>query len=178
MAGLQADRTILAGQTNVAGGRRLGYRPAMRALLIRLADRLPARARRQAMAVGPEFLRFGTVGAIGFLFDTATVYATRPLAGIYGAGLVAYGVAATVTWALNRVWTFRGRGGHAAHRQWLLFLAANLVGFTLNRGTFAALVTFVPLCAAQPVLAVAAGAVAGLFVNFGLNRSIVFPAKR
>lgn len=126
-----------------------------------------------------QFLKFGTVGVVGFLFDTATVYASRGLLGIYGAGLLAYAVAASVNWALNRVWTFRGRGGTgAAHRQWLLFMIANLAGFVLNRGTFAALVTFVPLCAAQPVLAVAAGAVAGMLVNFGLNRTVVFPEAR
>jgi putative flippase GtrA len=44
----------------------------------------------------------------------------------------------------------------------------------LNRGTYALLVTFVPLCAEQPVYAVAAGAVAGMFVNFGLSRRVVF----
>lgn len=125
----------------------------------------------------PQFLAFGVVGVVGFVFDTATVYALRGAAGIYLAGIAAYFVAATVTWALNRSWTFRDRrSGSPAHRQWLLFLAANLVGFVLNRGTFALLVAFVPACAEQPVLAVAAGAVAGMFVNFGLSRSLVFRA--
>ncbi len=135
------------------------------------ARRLPT------LALGVQFAKFGIVGGIGFLFDTATVYALRHAIGIYAAGLVAYGVAATVTWALNRVWTFRdvGKAGRA-HRQWLRFLGANLVGFTLNRGTFAVLVGFVPLCAEQPVLAVAAGAIAGMFVNFGLSRRLVFAA--
>jgi hypothetical protein len=54
-----------------------------------------------------------------------------------------------------------GRGGGLAHHQWAL---ANLGGFTLNRSTYAA-GSFVPLCAGQPVLAVAAGAIAGMFVN-------------
>ncbi len=125
-----------------------------------------------------QFLAFGVVGGIGFLFDTATVYALRGTLGIYLAGVLAYGVAATATWALNRVWTFRGQGGGPAHRQWLLFLGANLVGFVLNRGTFALLVTFVDLCREEPVLAVAAGAIAGMFVNFGLSRSLVFRTAR
>lgn len=124
--------------------------------------------------IGVEFLKFGTVGTIGFVCDTATVYALRASLGIYAAGLLAYGVAASVTWGLNRLWTFRGRGAGPAHRQWLAFLAANLAGFILNRGTFAALVALVPICAAQPVLAVAAGAAAGMFLNFGLSRSLVF----
>ena len=50
---------------------------------------------------------FGTVGVAGFLADTATVYALRHSIGLYGAGAVAYGVAATVTWMAL---AFRGKG--------------------------------------------------------------------
>jgi putative flippase GtrA len=60
------------------------------------------------------------------------------------------------------------------HRQWAMFLLTNMAGFVLNRGTYALLVTFVPLAAAQPVIATSAGAVAGMFVNFGLSRRLVF----
>ncbi|MBV8868654.1 MAG: GtrA family protein [Acetobacteraceae bacterium] len=125
-----------------------------------------------------QFLRFGTVGALGFVIDTASVYALRGALGLYGAGLVAYVIAASANWALNRRWTFRGWGGGAAHRQWARFLLANLVGFVLNRGTYAALVGTVPLCATQPVIAVAAGAVAGMGVNFTLCRQVVFTDAR
>lgn len=124
--------------------------------------------------IGGQFLCFGMVGAFGFLIDTATVYGLRSLLGLYGAGIAAYVAAASVNWALNRRWTFRGRGSLPAHRQWARFLLANLAGFVLNRGTYAALVSAVPLCAAQPVLAVAAGAVAGMGVNFWLSRKVVF----
>jgi putative flippase GtrA len=51
---------------------------------------------------------------------------------------------------------------------------ANMAGFVLNRGTYAILVTVWPLAARQPVLATAAGAVAGMFVNFSLSRRLVF----
>jgi hypothetical protein len=44
----------------------------------------------------------------------------------------------------------------------------------LNRGTYAILITFVPLCAQEPVYAVGAGAIAGMFVNFSLSRAMVF----
>jgi putative flippase GtrA len=121
-----------------------------------------------------EFMMFGAVGVVGLVLDTATVYALRYQLGLYGAGLVSYLVAATGTWLLNRVWTFRGRGSGSMHRQWGRFLLANLAGFVLNRGTYAALVTFVPLCAEQPVYAVAAGAIAGMFVNYNLSRTLVF----
>ncbi len=150
----------------------------MRALLLHIAARLPSPARRFAtpgrIVLLIEFLMFGTVGLVGLVLDTATVYALRYRLGLYGAGVVAYGVAATGTWLLNRLWTFRGRGSGSAYRQWRRFLLANLAGFVLNRGTYAALVTFVPRCAEQPVFAVAAGAIVGMFLNFSLSRTLVF----
>jgi len=121
-----------------------------------------------------QFIRFGVVGATGFLVDTATVYGLRHALGLYGAGLAAYVTAATGNWILNRLWTFRGHGTGPAYRQWARFMMTNLGGFVLNRGTYSVLVTFVPACAAQPVFAIGAGAIAGLFVNFNLSRRLVF----
>ena len=121
-----------------------------------------------------QFLRFGTVGTSGFLIDTAIVYALAGSLGLYGAGLVSYIVAASSCWALNRVFTFRGRGHGSARRQWARYLLINISGLVFNRGTFAMLVALVPFCAAQPVFAVAGGAVAGMMVNFTLSRQVVF----
>jgi putative flippase GtrA len=139
---------------------------------------LPAKFRRSAtpdrLLLLAQFLRFGVVGGAGFIVDTATVYGLRHALGLYGAGMVAYVTAASSNWALNRIWTFRGRGKGPAHRQWAMFMVTNLVGFVLNRGTYALLVTFVIAAADQPVIATAAGAVAGLFVNFSLSRRLVF----
>ena len=125
-----------------------------------------------------QFLMFGSVGTVGFLVDTATVYSLRGSLGLYGAGAMAYLTGASTTWILNRLWTFRGSGG-SPHRQWARFLVTNLAGFVLNRGTYAALVTFVAVCARQPVFAVAAGSLTGMFLNFNLSRAVVFqPVER
>jgi putative flippase GtrA len=121
-----------------------------------------------------QFLRFGAVGMIGLVVDTAVVYGLRGMFGLYGAGILAYFVAASGNWLLNRIWTFRGHGTGPMHRQWAAFVITNLVGFVLNRGTFVLLVTFMAAAAAQPVIATSAGAVAGMFVNFGLSRRFVF----
>jgi putative flippase GtrA len=126
------------------------------------------------LAVAAEFLRFGAVGAVGFCCDTAVVYALRHAIGLYAAGMASYVIAATVTWALNRIWTFRGRGAGPRHVQWARFLAANFLGFVLNRGTYAALIAAAPLARAWPVLAIIAGTAAGMFVNFFLSRRLVF----
>jgi putative flippase GtrA len=150
----------------------------MQALLLRLTPLLPPPLRVHAtldrIATLAQVLKFGVVGVIGFLIDTAVVYGLRASLGLYGAGAVSYVVAATVNWALNRTWTFRGRSSGKAHRQWALFLATNLVGFALNRGTYALLVTFSARCYDQPVYAVAAGAIAGMSINFFMARTVVF----
>ncbi|HEY2621142.1 MAG TPA: GtrA family protein [Acetobacteraceae bacterium] len=147
-------------------------------MLIRLATQLPPPARHfvspARIATLAQFLMFGTVGTVGFVVDTATVYALRHSLGLYAAGLASYVVAATVAWILNRAWTFRGLGSGPMHHQWARFLVANLGGLVLNRGTYALLVTFVPIAAEQPIYATAAGAIAGMFVNFSLNRTMVF----
>ena len=111
--------------------------------------------------VGPatgrvQFLRFGMVGSLGFLVDTAIVYALRQPLGLYAAGMASYLVAASTNWLLNRVWTFRGRYMDRAHRQWARFLVVNLGGLVLNRGTYISLVALLPLARTFPVLAVAA----------------------
>lgn len=134
-------------------------------------QRWPSPARR---ALARQFLRFGAVGGIGFIVDTSVVYGLRGTIGIYAAGAVAYLAAASLNWALNRVWTFRGPHRMPMHRQWAMFLATNLVGFVVNRGVFAALVTWSPFCNENPVVAIAAGVAAGMFINFAAARQVVF----
>ena len=129
-------------------------------------------SRHQALAL--EFIRFGVVGAVGYVADTAVVYALKGLIGPGPAGMPSFVVAVTVTWALNRAWTWRGRSSGSRLRQWARFVAASSPGLLLNRGVYEALVYLVPTCAAYPYLATAAGTSAGMFVNFVLSRRLVF----
>ena len=144
-------------------------------ILLRLLPRaLRSSVTPDRLVLAAQFARFGIVGATGFLVDTATVYGLRSSLGLYGAGVAGYLTAASSNWALNRIWTFRGRGSGPAHRQWALFMVANSGGFGLNRGTYAILVTLLPVAAEQPVIAIFAGVLAGLFLNFTLSRKLVF----
>jgi len=151
----------------------------MTGFLRRLSGWLPRRLRPYAsearLQLLVQFLMFGLVGLIGFVIDTATVYALRHAVGLYVAGLIAYFTAATGTWLCNRLWTFR----HSArtdpwHVQWGRFLTANLGGFAINRGVYFLLVTVWDLAAREPVIAVFAGALAGMTLNFNLSRKVVF----
>ncbi len=151
----------------------------MIALLLRLSTWLPACLRAQVTEARArllvQFAMFASVGFVGLALDTATVYALRYPVGLYAAGLAGYVTSATGTWFCNRVWTFRGQGtAERWYVQWRRFMAANLVGFAVNRGLYAVLVTFVDAAAREPAIAVFAGAVAGLTFNFNLSRKMVF----
>ncbi len=122
-----------------------------------------------------QFLRFGVVGVAGLVVDIAVLLAAMAL-GLdkYSGRVVSYLAAVTATFSLNRAWTFRERrGGGAVGAQWARFALLNLVGFAANYGTYALLVS---LTATHPVVAVAAGAVAGMGFNFVLSRRYVFQA--
>ena len=127
------------------------------------------------LVLAGQIARFGVVGTFGYLVDTAVVYALRGPLGLYGAGLVSFMVAVSANWVLHRAWTFRGLGGHRPrHRQWARYVVANLLGFVVNRGAYAALVTWVAVCARQPALATAGGAIASMAINFVMARRMVF----
>ncbi len=127
------------------------------------------------LALVAQLLRFGVVGVFGYAVDTAVVYALCGSLGLYGAGLVSFMVAASANWALHRAWTFRGLGSHRPRRrQWLRFLAANSLGFMVNRGVYAGLVTWIAACAAQPAWATAGGAIASMSINYTMSRRLVF----
>lgn len=126
-----------------------------------------------------EILRFGAVGTAGFVVDAGVlqlglVAGTGPWAG----RVLSYLAAATVTFSLNRAWTFRTADrSRPMTRDWGLFLLVNLVGFVCNYGTYAALIAGVPLVREAPVLGVAAGSLAGMAGNFLLSRRYVFRSR-
>jgi len=120
-----------------------------------------------------QIIRFGLVGAVGFLVDAGALYAYLRLepGHFYSGRAVSYVAAASVNWLLNANFTFGRVGGFG---QWGRFLLFNLGGGAVNYGLYAALIATVPLAAQRPVLAVAAGAIAGFGVNFLVSRKFVF----
>jgi putative flippase GtrA len=66
------------------------------------------------------------------------------------------------------------RIAEAMAAQWGRFMLTNLAGFALNRGMYVMLVVSLPFVARNPLIATAAGALAGMMVNFQLSRRVVF----
>jgi putative flippase GtrA len=126
-----------------------------------------------------EILRFGIVGVVGFVVDAGVLtLGLRAGTGPWLGRVLSYVVAATVTFSLNRAWTFRTADrSRPMMRAWSMFLVINLVGFLCNYGAYAALIATVPLVRELPVLGVAAGSLAGMAGNFLLSRRFVFRSR-
>jgi putative flippase GtrA len=126
-----------------------------------------------------EFMKFGTIGVVGFGVDWLLTYL-----GIYGfgwnryvSGYFAFPFAVSVTWIGNRLFTFKNAEREPMAKQWAKFASVCAVGFVLNRGTYSLLLTFVPLAYAHPVIGLLGGTAAGMFFNFFSSKKLVFKTR-
>ena len=125
----------------------------------------------------PQFLRFCIVGTVGFLVDAAGLYVIVSWfsVGPFVGRIISYVIAATVTWTLNRSYTFKiaGRGAQL-HHEWIIYVLTNGVGAIVNYFVYVLFVLYFDLSDAQLVIGVAAGSIAGLAFNFTANKWFVF----
>lgn len=125
----------------------------------------------------PRFIGFLLVGTGGFVVDAGTLslYLWVVPDGFLAGRLFSFFVAVTFTWYLNRRFTF-GAPGRPSLREWARFVAVNLVGGGVNVAVYSVLVSYIDAFRSLPVLAVAVGSIAGLFVNFlGASRIVFRP---
>lgn len=127
-----------------------------------------------------QFLRFGLVGCIGFVVNSAVLYAAIGFAGTgpYLGRVLSYLAAATTTWYLNRIITFVDSRSDNVRQEWLRFLLVNSLGGCVNYLTYAAYLRLTSSAGAGPLIGVALGSCAGLVVNFILSRRLVFSGNR
>ncbi|MCX5539976.1 GtrA family protein [Paraburkholderia sp. CNPSo 3076] len=123
-----------------------------------------------------QFMRFCAVGIVGLVVNAGIV----ELWVLYGsplvAQMVAFPAAVTVTWLLNRRYTF-GASRYAAHHEWMRYVLANVLGWAANNAMYFYLVLHVAIAYRHPMLAVAAGSIAGMLLNFTGSKFLVFHKK-
>jgi len=130
------------------------------------------------MRIGKEFLSFAVVGAIGFVVDVGVLYLASPHLGWYGGRVLSWTAAATVTWLLNRHFTFRTRqSGASIAREYAHYMLTMLGGALVNYAAYVLTLHWVG-GSWGPALGVAVGSCAGLVVNFLSARYLVFRAAR
>lgn len=123
-----------------------------------------------------SFIKFGMVGASGFIVDITIFTLLHNVAGI-GSALargMAYWVAATWNWFLNRSFTFSSAEKDPHGSQWSKYLLMCLVSFFPNWGTFAILTNSFEFFEQYNQLALVAGVAAGMIFNFIGARFVIF----
>ena len=123
-----------------------------------------------------QILRYGIVGGLGFVVDAGLLYALATGgANLYVARTASFAVALTVTWVLNRTWTFEQRGRAGVGRSYLGYAAVQLLGALANFLIYAGVLSVLSPTPGNAVLALACGSAFGLVVNFMGARFVFSP---
>jgi putative flippase GtrA len=126
-----------------------------------------------------QLVRFAFAGGVGFLVDTAVLYLMLWLGLGYFAGrAISFLCAVWSTWQLNRRFTFASSHTQSVWAEWVRYLAAMSVGGCVNYAAYSAVVSSFHRAVWLPVVAVAAGSIAGLAVNFATAKWWVFKHAR
>jgi len=83
-----------------------------------------------------KILRFAGVGSIGFVVDAATMFILSFYIAFIPARAIAFWVAATSNWWLNRHITFDASDTSKPVSQWGRFIAVSCIGFIPNWGCY------------------------------------------
>lgn len=115
---------------------------------------------------------FCIVGTVGFVVDSGALLALTQLLGVspLPGRIPSFLLAATVTWALNRRYTFRAVGRRA--RSWLQYVLATALGAAINIAIYQLWVTLAGSSPAQLLIGVGLGSICALFFNFAISRYI------
>jgi putative flippase GtrA len=128
------------------------------------------------VAISHQFAGFLVVGAVGFIVDGSLLMVMMKSAGLPAlmARLISFSVAVTVTWLLNRLFTFRRRASGRRLAEWRRYVAVNGVGGLINLGIFALLAGPVPGLSMHPLIAFAIASAVALIFNFAGSRTFAF----
>ncbi len=124
----------------------------------------------------PEFV---VVGGIGFVVD-ATILTTLIHGldfGPYIARFFSFSGAVTVTWLLNRIWTFSRT--MTAHRgsEYSRYIMVQTCGWLINFSVYAICIASSTTMQTYPVLALAVGSIVAATFNFLGARHFVFTGR-
>ena len=123
-----------------------------------------------------QFVMFCIGGVLGFIVDAGVLQLL--VLGLawdrYSGRLISFLAAATATWIFNRYYTFHGPRRYTLGGEWARYLLAMSAGFACNFTAYSALVYFFDIDRQWLILAVAAGSIAGLGVNYTGSRYWVY----
>lgn len=116
------------------------------------------------------------VGSVGFAVDGGIMQALFSLLSwdALAARAISFPAAVTVTWILNRNWTFNRYETKVSHKKYALYLMTMIVGSLVNVLVFAATIHLVPMTQAYPLVALAVGAGVALVLTYSVSTYVIF----
>lgn len=130
--------------------------------------------------IDASLFRFVIVGGIGFAVDGGFLMLLNAGYGLspFLARCVSFPLALTVTWLLNRSWTFTGGADVAPLRQYMLYTLIQLGGLAINFSAFIALIFWLPDFERLPLAALTLGAALAMVLTYLLSRHFAFRPLR
>lgn len=125
-----------------------------------------------------QMVRFAVGGIVGYVVDAGVLMIAAPWAGPYAGRLLSFAVAVISTWLFNRFVTFhQQRGNLSVLHELARYFAVCLGGGSVNLVAYSLVVYLFNLTGSWLLLAVAAGSLAGMTINFTLSRRFVFRGR-
>jgi len=141
-----------------------------------------------------KLLKFAGVGSIGFAVDAAVMFILSFYIAPLSARALAFWIAASSNWWLNRQFTFKGNDTTRPLQQWRRFIIVSCIGFIPNWGCYWLLMQIVDinllssffienysnpnlgylLLTSWPFVAMVPGVLLGMLSNYRLADSWVF----
>lgn len=114
-----------------------------------------------------QILRFGAVGAVGFVVDGGLLWFFLSLdLSPYLARALSFPVAVLVTWALNRNWTFAVTEGASRKAELQRYFGVQIGGNLTNYAIYSVILAFFGTASATVFVAFAIGSFTGSCLNF------------
>lgn len=122
-----------------------------------------------------EFRRFVIVGALGFCVDGGLLTILMKYGyDVIPARCCSFFVAVSVTWLLNRIWTFDTGKLVSIRREYIYYFGTQVMGAAINLSIFFALIGIYPLLRDTPLIPLAFGAAVSLGFNYLVSKVFVF----
>ncbi|AAO91344.1 GtrA family protein [Coxiella burnetii] len=123
-----------------------------------------------------SLIRFLTIGVIGLLIDITFLYLFRHEMGLIPAKILSYVIAVTITWFLNRCFTFRSQDSRRV-QEWMRYAFIYAITGCIHVLMFTALVYRYPVLHTHPIFALIITAVVIAFINFGFTKYFAFKKR-
>jgi putative flippase GtrA len=122
-----------------------------------------------------RLVRFGAVGAVGFVVDASVLVAIVMLTGIapLPARVLSFLIAATATFVLNQRFTFQFGDGFSFGR-WASYLTTTAIGACVNVAIYRLWIAYAGAIPLHLVIGTAVGSIAAMFINYFASSTLVF----